>query len=382
MIWLLFFLGAWFFFLGSHPFTTYPLSLWAIRRWQGGIPYSPSAISRNQTVALCFCAYNEERVIRDKIQNCLELRQVIPGLEVLAYVDAATDRTAELLRVHDTDFTLRISSQRCGKTHGMNLLATLTQASILVFTDANVMVDREALSNLQRYFADPGVGCVCGHLTYVNPNATATAATGSLYWRLEEWIKQLETDTGSAMGADGSLFAIRRALRWPVPDHLIDDMFVSLSALCDGFRVIRAGDVKAYEAAATSSRDEFWRKVRISCQGLNVHRVLWPRLRRLDGLTLYKYLSHKFLRWISAYNLALGIAFLELALLVAGLPWVAFAAALLIAGILQPGRVRRGRWSSQLWDIVGALVGSALGVWYSLRGVDFQVWTPAQSVRE
>jgi hypothetical protein len=199
---------------------------------------------------------------------------------------------------------------------------------------------------------------------------------------LEEWIKQLETDTGSAIGADGSLFAIRRAMRRPVPDHLIDDMFVSLSTLCDGFRTIRAGDVMAYEAAATSSDDEFRRKVRISCQALNVHRLLWPRLRRLDRLTLYKYLSHKLLRWISACNLALGIAFLELALLVAGLPWVAFVAALLMAGVLQLGRLRCGRWPSQLWDVVVALVGSALGVWYSLRGLNFQVWTPAQSVRE
>ncbi len=358
MIWLLFFLGGGFFCLGSHPFATYPLSLWAIRRWRRSISSSVSAISRDQTFALCFCAYNEEKVIREKIENCLELRRAIPGLEVLAYVDAATDRT------------------------GMNLLATLTEASILVFTDANVMVDRQALANLRRYFADPKVGCVCGHLTYVNPDATATAATGSLYWRLEEWIKQLETDTGSAIGADGSLFAIRRALRRPVPDHLIDDMFVSLSAICDGFRVVRAGDVMASEATATSSADEFRRKVRISCQAFNVHRLLWPRLRRLDGLTVYKYLSHKFLRWICAYNLALGFAFQELALVIAGLPWFAVVSALLVAGVLQLGHLRRGKWPSQLWDVVGALVGSALGVWYSLRGVTFQVWTPAQSVRE
>jgi len=382
MIWLLFFLGGWFFCLGSHPFTTYPLSLWVIRRWRRRISLSVSANSQDQTFALCFCAYNEEKVIRDKIENCLELRRTIPGLEVFAYVDAATDRTAELLHAHNPDITLRVSSRRCGKTHGMNLLATLTRASILVFTDANVMVDRQALANLRRYFADPTVGCVCGHLTYVNADATATGATGSRYWRLEEWINQLETDTGSAMGADGSLFAIRRALHRPVPDHLIDDMFISLNALCDGFRVVRARDVMASEAAATSSADEFHRKVRIACQAFNVHRLLWPRLRRLDGLTVYKYLSHKFLRWVCAYNFALGLVFLELALLVAGLPWVAVAFALLMVGVLQLGRLRWGKWPSQLWDIVVAFVGSAVGVWYSLRGVTFKVWTPAQSVRE
>jgi hypothetical protein len=105
-------------------------------------------------------------------------------------------------------------------------------------------------------------------------------------------------------------------------------------------------------------------------------------LRRLDGLTVYKYLSHKFLRWVCAYNFALGLVFLELALLVAGLPWVAVAFALLMVGVLQLGRLRWGKWPSQLWDIVVAFVGSAVGVCYSLRGVTFKVWTPARSVRE
>ena len=72
----------------------------------------------------------------------------------------------------------------------------------------------------------------------------------------------------------------------------------------------------------------------------------------------------------------------ELALVAAGLPWVAFAAGLLVGSVLYLGRLRYGRWPSQVWDVVGALVGSAVGVWYSLRGATFQVWTPAQSVRE
>src|SRR5579864_4597069 len=232
MVRVLFLLGAGFLWLGLHPFTTYPLSLCLIRLWRRrpAVPAAPG--SAGESFALCFCAYNEERVIGEKIENCLMLRQTRPELAILAYVDAATDRTTEILRAHEPEVTLHVSPRRAGKTHGMNRLGSLADASILVFTDANVMLDRDALTRLEGYFADPDVGCVCGHLRYVNAGAGATAALGAFYWRFEEWVKQLESETGSAMGADGSLFAIRRSLSRPVPDNLIDDMYVSLSILC------------------------------------------------------------------------------------------------------------------------------------------------------
>ncbi len=382
MVVMIFLLAVGFLWLGLHPFTTYPLSLWVIRalRPRG----SPGTAPRPalQTFALCFCAYNEERVIAKKVQNCLALRRTRPELEILAYVDAATDRTGEILHGHAGDIGLHVSPERHGKTHGMNRLAGAAEAAILVFTDANVMLDDDALVRLERYFADPEVGCVCGHLRYVNGGAGATAALGALYWRFEEQLKQLESDTGSAMGADGSLFAIRRSLARPVPDNLIDDMYVSLSILCDGYRVVRAGDVVAYELATTTPAEEFRRKVRIACQAFNVHRRLWPRLRRLDGLTLYKYVSHKLLRWFSLACLALGAALVELGLVAAGLAWPAFAIAAGAGVVALLGYRRRGRWPSRLWEVASALAGTAVGLWYSLRGVDFQVWTPAESARD
>jgi cellulose synthase/poly-beta-1,6-N-acetylglucosamine synthase-like glycosyltransferase len=380
MVWFFFSLGIGLLWLGLHPFTTYPLNLWLVRRWHYR-PLRPQIFSDfSETFALCCCAYNEEHVIGAKLDNCLALRGTRPDLQILFYVDAATDRTAEILQ--DRDVTVCVAPQRAGKTHGMNRLGALAEASVLVFTDANVMVDLDALNKLERYFADPEVGCVCGHLRYVNANAGATAALGALYWRFEEWVKQLESDTGSAMGADGSLFAIRRSLHRSVPDNLIDDMFVSLSILCDGHRVVRAGDVIACELAATASAEEFRRKARIACQAFNVHRGLWPRLRRLDRLTVYKYLSHKLLRWFSGISLALGGAFLELALAAAGYFNVAASLVLLIIVLTLLGWRRYGKLPSRFWEIVSALAGTALGVWYSTRGLDFQVWTPTQSARE
>jgi len=374
-------LGAFFLIAALHPFTTYPLSLLAIRRWHR-VTLASAQTPAAQSFAICFCAYNEERVIEQKIDNLFALQRVVPDLEIYAYVDAATDRTAELLRRHADRIHLHVSPERHGKTHGMNRLVSMAAASIVVFTDANVMLDLDAIDHLRRYFADPAVGCVCGHLVYVNAGRSATAAVGSLFWRLEEWIKLRETETGSAVQADGSLFAIRRALHRPPPDHLIDDMYVSMSILCEGYRVVQANDVVAYEQAVTSTREEFQRKIRIACQCFNIHRILWPRLRRLGPLDLYKYISHKLLRWLSIYSFAAAAVAFEAALGLAG--WGAVGAALAAAGILALalGGVTGVFPFKQLWEIFTALLGAGIGVWRSLKGESFQTWSPASSIRK
>jgi cellulose synthase/poly-beta-1,6-N-acetylglucosamine synthase-like glycosyltransferase len=370
--------------LALHPFVFYPLSLRRLSRRQS--PPHGVAQARPHTagpsVAICVCAYNEESCIERKMANLLELRAQFGALDILVYVDGSSDRTAELLAPFADSATLIVSSGRHGKTHGMNLLVAQSTADIVVFTDANVDVDPRAIEALVRAFDDPEVGCVCGHLVYTNGQETATAEIGSLYWRLEEQVKRSESALGAVMGADGSLFAIRRRLHEPVPETLIDDMFVSLSILCAGYRVVRAPDALAYEASVTAPAEEFRRKIRIACQACNVHRVLWPRLRRLPALIVYMYLSHKLLRWLSGFNLLLSAALGAAALALLGVPAAALLAATAAGCVLLAASVR---YQLRPWvaiaEILIALLGAAAGVLQSVRGQTFQIWTPAASIR-
>lgn len=354
--------------LALHPFTTYPLSLMLLARWRsrpvaGGV--APA------TAALCVCAYNEERVIRAKALNMLAVQAVTPGLELLAYVDAGTDRTGAILAEFADRITVVVAGQRTGKTAGMNTLLRHTRAECLVFTDANVMFEADAVMRLKAAFADPAVGVVCGHLRY-GAGTGATAATGSLYWRLEERIKRLESATGSVMGADGSIFAVRRAAYCPAPETLIDDMYVSLNALCEGYRIVRAEDALAFEDQVSQPAEEFRRKVRIACQAFNVHRRLWPLLRKLPWLDRYKYLSHKLLRWLVAYLLVLGGVALAAGLALAGAWWLLGLGLAMFAGLCASAQVR---------SILSAFAATGLGVFRSLRGDVFQIWSPPASAR-
>lgn len=373
--------GALAFVLALHPFVTYPLSLVVLARLRP-VPIRPVPGTRAGRVALCVCAYNEERVIGAKIENMLALRRAVPGLEILVYVDAASDRTAEIARAYGAQIRLVVGATRQGKTHGMNTLVALTRAEILVFTDANVMFDPDALPRLLRPFADPAVGCVCGHLVYTSSTGGPTAETGSLYWRLEEAIKELESRTGSAMGADGSIFAIRRSLHRPPPSDLCDDMFISFAVLLQGRRIVRAGDAIAREEAAARSAEEFGRKIRIGCMGFNVHRILRGELRRLPLLDRYKYASHKLLRWFTAYLLVVAGACIATGLALAG-AWMVLA--ILVADVLAIGLLVLLLPSgpiARLREVLSAFVATGVGVWRSLLGDRFQTWTPPSSARD
>ncbi len=364
--------------LAVHPFVGYPLSLLMFKRKAVG----SSRTSREPlTFTICMCAYNEENVIESKARNLLALKAREPGLEVLVYVDAASDATAQKLQAYASDIDVHLASERRGKTHGMNLLAARARGSILVFTDANVLLDMDCIENLRRAFSDPEIGCVCGNLIYTNGDSSITASTGSLYWRLEERIKLLEQRTGSVMGADGSLFAIRSTLHRSPPDHIIDDIYVSFMVLIQGYRVVQSTDVRAYEKSASNSSEEFHRKSRIACQAFNVHRLIWPHIRRLDAVTVYKYVSHKLLRWLSIYFLAAATVLGLGALFAGGYVGIATVLVTLGSGLGVLGLRGTIKPLSQIMDVLASLAGAGLGVWKSLRGESYQTWTPVASVR-
>jgi cellulose synthase/poly-beta-1,6-N-acetylglucosamine synthase-like glycosyltransferase len=364
--------------LAAHPFTTYPASLRLLARWR------PRPIAQGTPagrIALCVCAYNEERVIRAKIENMLSLRASVGNLEILVYVDGSHDRTAEIVREYGEQVRLVASTERLGKTHGMNTLVRMADADYLVFSDANVEFAPDALPRLLAAFADPEVGCVCGHLIYTKPVGSATAATGSLYWRLEELIKTYESAVGSVMGADGSIFALRRSLHVPPPPDLIDDMYVSFAVLCDGNRIVRAADAYAYEESVHSSKEDFQRKIRIACQAFNVHRALWPQLRRMSWLNIYQYVSHKLLRWLTIFLLA-GSAVFLLAGMALLLDVRKFIALLLVGGLCAAAiAVWPGGKLATLREAISAFVATGIGVLRSLRGDRFQTWNPPASAR-
>jgi len=362
-------------FLFLHPYITYPLSLLVFPARRPVL--QPDAARPSAT--LVFCAYNEADSIPEKIANLRQIKEIVPNIEFKAYVDLSTDDTLAILRQHSDLIDVHGARQRTGKALGMRHLVAEINTDIIIFTDANVIVEPSSVPRLLDYFSDPRIGGVCGQLIYVNPDESPTSSVSSIYWRLEEMIKRLESRSGSTMGADGSLFATRRADYPEVPAHLLDDFTVSMSVVFAELRLVSAPDVRAYERSAAASGDEFRRKRRIACRAYSTHRYLVPKLAGMSMLNLYKYVSHRFIRWYGAAFAALSALF--------GLAWIdasfgrLWTLGFTILGMVAIGTAlaqRRGP-GAQIGAMLLAIVATLLGVIDAWRGKRYQTWQPAQT---
>ena len=371
-LWLLMAFAAGILFI--HPYLTYPLSL----------AFMPRKRVRSGAGAgsatLVFCAYNEMAVLPQKVANLRAIRAVAPTLRFACYVDLGTDDSVEYLRREAGDFlSVTAARERTGKAVGMSRLAAEATTEIMIFTDANVVIEPATAPRLLEYFDDPGVGGVCGTLVYVNAGETSTARTNSAYWSLEERIKKLETRSGSTMGADGSIFATRLSHYPKVPPHLLDDFIVSMSVIFAGLRLISVQDVLAYERSASGSADEFRRKRRIACRAFSSHRHLWPQLRAMGALDRYKYVSHRLLRWHGAAFAGLFVLFGLMFLAAMVGPLWSLAVLLCGGGLVMAGWRTGAPGLSHIYELLRALWATLLGVYDSWRGVTYQTWQPVES---
>lgn len=362
-----------------YPFFIYPHLLAILPKRPLMVPPPSGAAVGRLTFTLVFCAYNEEKALPAKIDNLRKLKAGHPDLQILAYSDMSVDATLDILHKAADILTPVAGTTRLGKASGMRRLVAMATGDIVIFTDANVLFADNVIDRLAEYFSDPTIGTISGHLQYINDGDSETASVGGRYWALEERIKALESQTGSTMGADGSIFACRRTLYPEVPPHLLDDLTASITPLFEGYRVISAPDVIAYERLATDSSDEQRRRRRIACRAMNTHRHLAPRLRRMAPLNKFKYASHRVIRWFGPLFLLLSGLFGMLGLMDTLGVWQALALGAFGAPVFWLLCRSGQKQALQIWEVLSTLLATSLGIVDSMRGKTYQTWAPAES---
>ena len=254
-------------------------------------------------VTMVVPAYNERAYLADKLQNCLDQDYPADKLRLLFVIEGSDDGSAEYLASRQAELpklTVLSGSQRLGKVAAMNRAMRDVQTPITIFTDANTHLNSEAVSRLVSRFDAPDVGAVTGEKRIRATGTDAAAGSGEgLYWRYESFLKKLDAQLHTIVGAAGELFAIRTALYEPVEtDTLLDDFIISLRIAGRGFRVAYAPDAYALEQPSHSVGEEMKRKVRIATGGFQAMKRLSYLLNvsRYGWLT-FQYVSHRVLRW-------------------------------------------------------------------------------------
>ena len=251
------------------------------------------------SMTLMICAYNEEDVVAEKMENTLELDYPKDKLRIMWVTDGSSDRTNELLKAYP-EVDIVFSPERRGKTaalkHGLRELKT----RYVAFTDANTMINAGALREIARLFTDPTVGCVSGEKRVAARKAGEMAAEGEgLYWRYESTLKRWDNELYSTMGAAGELYAMDPKLCREVPDEaLLDDFMMSMYVVQAGKRIAYTPDAYAQEYGSANIFEESKRKRRIAAGGLQ---SIWWLRSMLNPfhqpLVTFQYVSHRVLRW-------------------------------------------------------------------------------------
>ena len=272
-----------------------PHVLWILGWFRRIRPVAGDALP---AVTVLISARNEEKDIEWKVRQTLGWNYPAEKLQVLVASDASEDRTDELLQsIHDPRFAFIRLPERVGKNAALNRLAAMATGDLLFFTDANSDIDAECLRRMVQHFSDARVGCVTGvEETSSGEQAAALATGGSTYLEYESNINRLESNLGSVLVCDGSIFCMRRALYTEVRPELANDLELPLRVGAAGSWVLYEPTARSREYTTLSAGEEFRRRKRICGQGIL---GMWTLRQQLTGLRAWQFFSRKLLRWFS-----------------------------------------------------------------------------------
>jgi cellulose synthase/poly-beta-1,6-N-acetylglucosamine synthase-like glycosyltransferase len=262
-------------------------------------------------VTIVVAAYNEEPCIEEKIVNTLSLDYPKDRLSIFIVTDGSTDSTPQLVKKFHA-VRLFHDLPRKGKIHAVNRVMKQVATPIVVFSDANTLLNREALRNIVRHYQDETVGGVAGEKRiFKNTQDNASGSGEGFYWKYESFLKSRDAKAYSIVGAAGELFSIRTSLFEEPPENtIIEDFWLSLTICSRGYRFAYEPEAYAIETASASVQEEWKRKVRISAGGFQAMARLTHLLNPFrHGMLSFQYISHRVLRW------TLAPAFLPLILL-------------------------------------------------------------------
>jgi len=265
------------------------------------------------TVSFIVAAYNEEDIIEEKINNSFQQNYPLANVEFIFVTDGSTDKTEEIITRYPA-IQLLHTPERNGKSAALNRAVNAAKNDILIFSDANTLLNKDAIKNITRHYADATIGGVAGEkkIISLSANSDEVGAGEGLYWKYESFLKKIDAEFYSVVGAAGELFSLRSNLYEPIPVNVIlDDFVISLRVAGKGYRIMYEPQAYAMETPSFSIKDEQKRKIRIAAGGFQAMGMLgnlflfwkYPRLSFL-------YISHRVLRWALS-PLCLLLAFIS-----------------------------------------------------------------------
>jgi poly-beta-1,6-N-acetyl-D-glucosamine synthase len=244
-------------------------------------------------------AFNEEAILQKKIENCLSLNYPPHLLTIIINTDGSSDSSSAIIKQYPAIVHLH-NEERKGKAAAVKRAMQFVKTPYVIFSDANTMLNTECIRKIVPHFLNPKTGGVAGEKKIVyDGNASAVGNAEGLYWKYESYMKKLDAEFYTVVGAAGELFALRTELFADFPDEMILDDFIISMQLCKrGFIIQYEPEAFAAETPSASLAEEEKRKIRISAGAYQSIGYLKSCINVLRyPLLSFQYISRRLLRW-------------------------------------------------------------------------------------
>ncbi len=345
----------------------------------------PREVRRSEitpAVTVLITAYNEEKAIRAKLENTLQI-DYDGDLEILVASDGSTDKTDEIVKEFGAK-GVRLFRQegRMGKTFTQNKAVEKASGEIILFSDATTMYQTDVLRVMLPNFADESVGCVAGRLIYVDESESAVGKGAKSYWSYETFLKKSESSACSLIGASGCLYAVRRSAYRAMYAEACSDFLICTVVFKQGLRSVYEPNAVCTEETNRLTGKEMQMRVRVISQTFT---DLWRNREMLNpfrsGFYAIELISHKVLRYavpiflflmfVSSLLLAFESGFFEFELAIQ----VGFYSFALIAWALEKSGRSLGILAIPHYFVLANLA-SLIGFYKFLRGERYARWEP------
>ncbi len=262
-------------------------------------------------VTIVFSVFNEEAVIKTKLDSILNADYPKDKLFVLIGSDNSTDRTNTIIEDYITkhpNITLIKKHARHGKLKIINELVDIATTEHLIFTDANVFFEPITIKALLYDLIIKQAKMVCGNIHKFSPKNKGISGQEIFYMNFENQLKYHESlKYGFCVGVEGGCYAIYKSHFVKVPDgFLMDDFFITLHVISNNQKVLFEPEALCYEDVNDAPMIEFKRKIRISLgnyRNLIYYKHLLLPIYKGFGFAFF---SHKVLRWITPFAIVLS----------------------------------------------------------------------------
>ncbi len=288
-----------------YTYVGYPVILGALVMLKRRLHPRQSVYFQNDElpeITLIVACFNEADILQQKIENTLLLEYPMNKRKLFFVTDGSTDNSRSIIQQYP-EIQLFHEDARKGKNAAVNRVMHFVKSPIVIFCDANTILNKQALQRIARHYKNENVGAVAGEkrVSHAEEDNAASSGEGA-YWKYESQLKKWDSELNTVVGAAGELFSIRTTLFEEVPKGvLIEDFRLSMNIAKKGYRVIYEPQAYAVETGSASMEEEHKRKVRISAGGLI---EVWYFLGLLNifkyGLLSFQYVSHRMLRWTLA----------------------------------------------------------------------------------